>query len=481
MTRPAIGLYGGIVLLTASLAAASGQAAEPAGGLAALVEIAPPADAISPRQRAAIRAAIAAYEKRKGTGPAQRDAAEGPFLYPFFPHAGILGRDLQIVNFTDQDPSQGLIRDWDCTDYTYDGHHGHDSLIRSFREQAIGVPVFAARDGLVVATHDGEPDTNIEWVAGTAANYVVMDHGGGHFAFYYHLRRGSVAVSPGQAVTAGTQLGLTGSSGFSNWPHLHFETWKAGTWLEPSAGPCRTGESLWLAQPPVMRDFYVADFFMSRGRIEVPNREALLFDRAERTATFVRGFQTVGQRLDLRNLPAGATFVQRVVNPRGKVAFESAGSFTNPALFRLALGVFWFDLDLDMVGTWRFRLEIDGRVAVDAPFRVVATGRQVINRPPGKVRTRLVPQRPAAGEVVTCEILQTSLVIEDPDYDIVSYRYEWRVNGRPVRVVTSAALTDLLPAGAARPQDRVSCRVVPSDGRARGQATVAIGIVEDVP
>ena len=169
------------------------------------------------------------------------------------------------------------------------------------------------------------------------------------------------------------------------------------------------------------------------------------------------------------------------MNPRGRIAFESAGSFTNPVLFRLALGLFWFDLDLDTVGTWRFRLEINGRVVVDAPFRVVATARQVTNRPPGKVKTRLVPQRPVAGQVVTCEILRTSLVTEDPDYDVVGYRYEWRVNNRPVRVVTSAALTDLLPAGAARPQDRVSCRVVPSDGRARGQATVAAGIVEDAP
>jgi len=29
----------------------------------------------------------------------------------------------------------------------------------------------------------------------------------------------------------------------------------------------------------------------------------------------------------------------------------------------------------------------------------------------------------------------------------VSYRYEWKVNGRTARSVTSAALTDLLPAG----------------------------------
>ena len=39
-----------------------------------------------------------------------------------------------------------------------DGHHGHDANIRSFKEQAIGVPVFAALDGVVAAAHDGEPE-----------------------------------------------------------------------------------------------------------------------------------------------------------------------------------------------------------------------------------------------------------------------------------------------------------------------------------
>ena len=46
------------------------------------------------------------------------------------------------------------------------------------------------------------------------------------------------------------------------------------------------------------------------------------------------------------------------------------------------------------------------------------------------------------GQVLTCEVL-SQLMARDPDYDIVSYRYEWRVNNRVVRSVTSAALTDL--------------------------------------
>jgi hypothetical protein len=455
MKRPVNRLRSGIAALTLFLAASPAVAAS--GGLVALVEVPASRDAISPEQLAEIRAAITEYEAKRGV--AKED--EAPFLLPFFPQAGVLGRDLFLSNYTDQDPARGQIRDWDCSGYTYDGHQGHDSLIRSFREQAIGVPVFAALGGTVIETHDGEPDMNIEWVEGTEANYVIIDHGGGYRGLYFHFRQGSVAVVPGQVVTAGTQLGLTGSSGFSNWPHLHFEMWKDRQWFEPSAGPCRTGDSFWLAQPAVNRDFYVADFSMWRGAVSLPDLDALIQDRAERTATFVKGRQVVSQRVDLRNLSAGATYHLKVLNPRRQVAYETSGVSDDP-FFRVAFEFFEFEINLDTLGTWRYQLEINGGLAVDVPFQVVASERQRKNRKPNAVKTRLAPARPVEGQVMTCEV-QTSLITEDPDFDLVGYRYEWKVNNRVVRSVTSAALSDLLPADTAQPKDKVSCRVTVSD------------------
>ncbi|HWM91325.1 MAG TPA: M23 family metallopeptidase [Thermoanaerobaculia bacterium] len=469
--------FGKVLLLVAFLIfPAVAGAEEPAGGTAELVELPLPKDSISPAQVARIEAAIAAYQKRK-PALAQAETDDTPYLYPFFPQAGFLGKDLFLTNFTDQDSRPGLIRDWDCSDYTYDGHQGHDSVIRTFREQAIGVPVFAVRDGVVVDAHDGEPDLNTEW-RNVAANYVIIDHGGGYIAWYFHFKRGSVAVATGQHVTAGTQLGLTGSSGISNWPHLHFETRKNGAWFEPSAGPCRSGDSLWASQPPVERGFYVADFLLTPGRLSIPDRDTFLFDEAARTGTFAKGMQTFSVRMDLRNLPTRSTYRVSVLNPRGKVAAEISDGFGNSGPFFLAYGLFGFDVNLDTPGKWRVRAEINGGVAVDAPFTVVNTARQVKNRPPKKVTARLSPKSPVEGQVMACEI-QTSLMSEDPDYDIVSYRYEWKVNGRVVRSVTSAALMDLLPAGVARAKDKVSCKVVPSDGKRSGPASVAGRSVEE--
>lgn len=454
MTRP--DLRGGIAALALFLAASPVAAAS--GGLVALVEVPAPRDAISAEQLAHIRTAVAEYEEKRGG--VKEDGA--PFLLPFFPQAGVLGRDLFITNFTDLDPARDRIRDWDCSGYTYDGHQGHDSVIRTFREQAIGVPVFAALGGTVIETHDGEPDMNVEWVEGTEANYVGIDHGGGYIAFYFHFRQGSVAVVLGQVVSAGTQLGLTGSSGFSNWPHLHFEIWKDLQWFEPSAGPCRAGDSFWASQTPVSRDFYVSDFFMTLDRLSIPNRLTLLLDSAQRTGTFVKGRQTVSQRVDLRNLPEASAYRVRVLTPRRQVAVDFAGSFGNPVDYELAFGTFFFTADLDTPGTWRYQLEINGGLAVDVPFKVVANERQRKNRKPNAVKTVLKPAKPVAGQVMTCEV-QTSLITEDPDFDLVGYRYEWKVNNRVVRSVQSAALSDLLPADAAQPQDKVSCRVVVSD------------------
>lgn len=451
MARPVNPLRGGIAALVLFLAAS------PVAAAGVFVEVPAPRDAISAEQLREIRAAIAEYEEKRGG--VKED--EGPFLLPFFPQAGVLGRDLFLTNYTDQNPARDQILDWDCSDYTYDGHRGHDSLIRSFREQAVGVPVFAALGGTVIETHDGEPDMNIEWVEGTEANYVVIDHGGGYRGLYFHFRQGSVAVVPGQMVTAGTQLGLTGSSGFSSWPHLHFETWQERQWFEPSAGPCRTGESFWSAQTPVSRNFYVADFYMSRGRLPITDRAGLIHDAVERTGTFVKGRQTVSQRVDLRNLPENASYRLRVLNPRRQVVHEESGTSVDP-FRRVAFGLFDFEIDLNTVGTWRYQLEINGGLAVDVPFQVVASERQRKNRKPKAVTARLTPAKPVEGQVMTCEV-QTSLITEDPDFDLVGYRYEWKVNNRVVRSVMSAALSDLLPAGAAQAKDKVSCRAVVLD------------------
>lgn len=61
---------------------------------------------------------------------------------------------------------------------------------------------------------------------------VVVDHGGGLFSLYYHLRE--YLVSEGQRVAKGERIGAVGSSGRATGPHLHFGVRAAGGRIDPA-------------------------------------------------------------------------------------------------------------------------------------------------------------------------------------------------------------------------------------------------------
>lgn len=62
-------------------------------------------------------------------------------------------------------------------------------------------------------------------------NYVVVDHGGGYTTLYAHMT--SISVSEGQMVAQGDTLGITGSTGNSTGPHLHYEVMIKGVNQNP--------------------------------------------------------------------------------------------------------------------------------------------------------------------------------------------------------------------------------------------------------
>src|SRR5262249_53440724 len=62
-------------------------------------------------------------------------------------------------------------------------------------------------------------------------------------------------------------------------------------------------------------------------------------------------------------------------------------------------------------------------------------------------------------------------LVEDPDYDLVSFRFQWRTNGVVFRDVMNAAYSDAVPAIAATAPTLLSCTVTPYDGTAFGPST----------
>lgn len=96
-----------------------------------------------------------------------------------------------------------------------------------------GSEVHAVADGPVVAVLDGLPeqvpgvDPTGLTLAQYGGNHVVQDLGNGNFAFYAHLKTGSVKVKPGDRLGTAQVLGNVGNTGNSTAPHLHFHVMSA--------------------------------------------------------------------------------------------------------------------------------------------------------------------------------------------------------------------------------------------------------------
>lgn len=83
-----------------------------------------------------------------------------------------------------------------------------------------GWPVYATRAGIATTAYSS-----------SAGNYVIVDHQDGYKSIYMHLS--GFSVSSGTVVSAGQQIGLTGSTGVSTGDHLHFGISYNGVYVNP--------------------------------------------------------------------------------------------------------------------------------------------------------------------------------------------------------------------------------------------------------
>ena len=125
-------------------------------------------------------------------------------------------------------------------------HKGDGSKLDDYYDY--GRDVLAVADGVVVETvsdqteandrlkRPGESEADFEQrtIAGqnellsrgykaVIGNYVVIQHAGGEYSDYAHLRQGSVKVKAGDKVTRGQVIGQVGHTGNTTEPHLHFQ------------------------------------------------------------------------------------------------------------------------------------------------------------------------------------------------------------------------------------------------------------------
>jgi len=90
-----------------------------------------------------------------------------------------------------------------------------------------GEDVLAVADGTVVSIHDGMPDQTpfVFMVPKSKSDYggnnLILEIAPNVFAWYAHLRQGSITVKVGDAVKAGAPIAKLGNTGPSEGPHLH--------------------------------------------------------------------------------------------------------------------------------------------------------------------------------------------------------------------------------------------------------------------
>lgn len=86
-----------------------------------------------------------------------------------------------------------------------------------------GTPVLAARDGVVMTVDNDFYGAGLDMAQyGDRANNVRIVHADGTMAVYAHLQLESAKVAVGDRVRAGQQLALSGDTGYTKGPHLHF-------------------------------------------------------------------------------------------------------------------------------------------------------------------------------------------------------------------------------------------------------------------
>lgn len=111
-------------------------------------------------------------------------------------------------------------------------HHGIDISDGGIH----GEYIYAAQSGTVMVASVTCPhnEPKDDWNCGCGygyGNYVLIDHGGSLSTLYGHCQ--AIYVSEGQHVEKGDVIGEVGSTGWSTWWHLHFETRENGTAVDP--------------------------------------------------------------------------------------------------------------------------------------------------------------------------------------------------------------------------------------------------------
>ncbi len=86
-----------------------------------------------------------------------------------------------------------------------------------------GTKILAARSGVVMYVKETYTEGGLAKKYASRGNGIRIQHDDGTYAHYWHLQFNGALVDVGDTVLQGQVIGLSGNTGFSAFPHLHFE------------------------------------------------------------------------------------------------------------------------------------------------------------------------------------------------------------------------------------------------------------------
>jgi murein DD-endopeptidase MepM/ murein hydrolase activator NlpD len=105
----------------------------------------------------------------------------------------------------------------------YNSNMSHKNELSLDFKMRQGTKICAARSGVVIALKEDSNEGGLKDEYLSKGNHIIIQHIDGSKAIYWHLQQNGVVVNTGDTVQQGQLIGFSGNTGYTAFPHLHFQ------------------------------------------------------------------------------------------------------------------------------------------------------------------------------------------------------------------------------------------------------------------
>jgi murein DD-endopeptidase MepM/ murein hydrolase activator NlpD len=117
----------------------------------------------------------------------------------------------------------------------YFGKFSHKERAALDFKMKIGTKILAARDGIVTRVKEDGTKGGAKREFRSEGNNIIIQHGDNSRSGYWHIQKDGALVNVGDSVKKGQVIALSGNTGYTAFPHLHFIVWRSdarGQWQQ---------------------------------------------------------------------------------------------------------------------------------------------------------------------------------------------------------------------------------------------------------